>query len=156
MPLAAELPEDLAVTRDACVTMLRKHPPGIDRNSALSALGRLGQPSLPKKVAHRVAIVESKLGGRFLNLQFVASMAVKCRNYFVHGNSGDIEYPKVEPFIPFLTDALEFIFATSDFIDAGWDAQRWNSDMHSWGHSFARFRSEYDMALAELRRATDT
>lgn len=155
VPLAAELPEDLAVTRDACVTMLRKHPPGIDRNSALSALGRLGQPSLPKKVAHRVSIVESKLGGRFRDLQFVASMAVKCRNYFVHGNSGDIEYPKVEPFMPFLTDALEFIFAASDFIDAGWDAQRWNSDTHGWGHSFARFRSEYNVALAELRRVTD-
>ena len=154
VPLATGLPEDLATTRDVCAEMLRKHPPGIDRDSALSALGRLGQPSLPKKVAHRASIVESRLGGRFPDLRFVASVAVKCRNYFVHGSSGDIDFRHVEPLVPFLTDALEFIFAASDFIEGGWDAQRWNSEAHGWGHGFARFRSEYDSALAELRRAT--
>jgi len=154
VPLAVELPDDLAATRDACIAMLRKHLPGIDRNSALSALGRLGAPSLPKKVAHRASIVESKFGGRFSDLQFAASVAVKCRNFFVHGSSGDIDYPTVERFMPFLTDTLEFVFAASDFIDAGWDPQRWNSEAHGWGHSFARFRGEYDTALAELRRAT--
>jgi hypothetical protein len=62
VPLAAELTVDLASTRDKCAEMFRKHPHGIDRDSALSALGRLGQPSLPKKVAHRVSIVESQGG----------------------------------------------------------------------------------------------
>lgn len=155
VPPAVELPDDLAATRNACATMFRKHSPGIDRNSVLSALGRLGTPSLPKKVAYRVSIIESKFGGRFPDLQFVASVAVKCRNFFVHGSSGDIDYPTVERFIPFLTDALEFVFAASDFIEAGWDAQRWNQDSHGWGHSFARFRCEYDTVLAELRRATN-
>lgn len=154
VPLAAELAVDLAATRDACVAMFRNHPSGVDRNSALSALGRLGQPSLPKKVAHRVSVIESKLPGIFPDLQFVASVAVKCRNFFVHGNSGDIEYREVEPLMPFLTDALEFIFAASDFMEAGWDAQRWKSAGGSWGHSFARFRGEYESALAELRHAT--
>lgn len=153
VPLGAELEVDLAATRDACVAMFRKHPPGVDRNSALSALGRLGQPSLPKKVAHRVSVIESKLPGIFPDLQFVASVAIKCRNFFVHGSSGDIEYQKVEPLVPFLTDALEFIFAASDFMQAGWDAQRWTSAGGSWGHSFARFRGDYEVALAELRRA---
>jgi hypothetical protein len=87
-------------------------------------------------------------------LLFVAIVAVKCRNFFVHGSSSDIDYQKVEHLMPFLTDTLEFIFVASDFIDAGWDAQRWNSDAHGWGHNFARFRSEYEMALAELRHAT--
>lgn len=156
VPLAAELNGDLASTRNACVEMLRKHPHGIDRDSALSALGRLGQPSLPKKVAHRVSIVESKLTGRFPDLLFVAGVAVKCRNFFVHGSSSDIDYRKVEHLMPFLTDTLEFIFAASDFIDAGWDSQRWASDAHGWGHNFARLRSEYEMALGELRHATST
>lgn len=154
VPLSAELPGDLGATRDSCAAMFREHPPGIDRDSALSALGRFGKPSLPKKVAHRVSIVESRLGGRFPDPQFVASVAVNCRNFFVHGSSGDIEYLRVASLVPFLTDALEFIFAASDLIDAGWDAQRWDSDGHGWGHGFARFRSEYDTALAELRRAT--
>ena len=154
VPLSSELPEDLAATRDTCAAMFRQHPAGIDRNSALSALGRLGKPSLPKKVAHRASIVELSFGGKLPDLQFVASVAIKCRNFFVHGNSDDIEYAKVEPLVPFLTDALEFIFATSDFIDAGWDATRWSSGAHGWRHSFGRFRSEYDKALAELRRVT--
>lgn len=153
VPLTAELSEELAATRNASIEMFRKHPPGIDRNSALSQLGRLGKPSLPKKVAHRASIVASKLGGHFQDLQFVASVAVKCRNFFVHGSSDDIDYQKVETFVPFLTDTLEFIFAASDFIDAGWDAQRWCSVGHSWGHSFARLRSEYEEALSELRSA---
>jgi hypothetical protein len=154
VPLGTELPSELAATRDACAAMFLKYPPGIDRNSALSALGRLGKPSLPKKVAHRVSIVESRLGARFPDLQFVASVAVKCRNFFVHGSSDDIDYPRVEPLVPFLTDALEFVFAASDLIDAGWNAQRWDSNGHGWGHNFARFRSEYSMALLELRRVT--
>ena len=153
VPLSAELPKDLAATRDACAEMFRQHPSGIDRNSALSALGRLGKPSLPKKVAHRVSIVELSFAGMFPDLQFVASVAIKCSNFFVHGSSDDIDYIKVEPLLPFLTDTLEFIFAASDFVDAGWDAKRWSSGAHGWGHSFARFRSEYDMALTELRRA---
>lgn len=154
VPTLASLPDDLATTRDACVRMLRGHPPGIDRDSALSALGRLGQPSLPKKVAHRASIVESKLGARFPNLQFAAKVAVGIRNFFVHGSGGGIHYSKVEHLVPFLTDTLEFIFAASDFIDAGWDAHRWDSEAHGWGHTFSRYRSEFDAAIAELLRAT--
>jgi len=35
--------------------------------------------------------------------------------------------------VPFLTELLSFIFAASDFIEGGWDAQRWNSEAHGWG-----------------------
>src|SRR5690606_30005753 len=102
VPQAAELPADLAATRDECIALLRQHERGGDRDSALGALGRLGQPSLPKKVAHRVAVVESTvLGKRLPDLQFVASVAVKCRNFFVHGNSDGIDFLKIEPSVPF-------------------------------------------------------
>ena len=127
-------------------------PAGIDRKRALSALGRLGKPSLPKKVAHRVAIIDSQLGELFPELQFVTSIAVRCRNFFVHGSSTDFDYQKIEPFVPFLTDSLEFVFAASDFIDAGWDAKRRETCLQGRGHSFARFRAGYDMQLAELQR----
>lgn len=156
VPLVAGLPEDLASTRDACVALFRKHPTGIDRNGALDALGRLGKPSLPKKVGYRVAIVESKLADRFPHLLFVSSVAIKCRNFYVHGSSGNIDFRKVESLMPFLTDALEFIFAASDFIEAGWDAQRWAGGGHGWGHSFSRFYVDYGIALAQLQRATSS
>jgi len=153
VPVPGELSADLASTRDACAAEFRKLPLSIDRNSVLSALARVGKPSLPKKVAFRVAMVESKFGARFPELPMVANLAVKCRNVLVHGSSGDIDYARVEPFIPFLTDALEFIFAASDFIEAGWDAARRNSEGHGWGHNFARFRNEYNPALSQLRAA---
>lgn len=153
VPRAYDLPAELAATRDQCVTLLSKHPSGIDRNSALSALGRLGYPSLPKKVAHRTAIVDSHTARAFPDLQRVLYIAVKCRNYFVHGNSDDIEYSKVEPFVPFLTDALEFVFAASDLIDAGWEPKRWLSQGGGWGHGFARFRSDYRVTVEALNKA---
>jgi hypothetical protein len=150
-PPTVGISDDLASTRDTSVVAFRKLPASSDRDSALSALGRIGKPSLPKKVAYRIGVLEPKLGSRFPDLQFVASTAVKCRNFLVHGSSGDVDYAKVERLVPFLTDALEFIFSASDFIEAGWDAQRWASNAGGWGHNFSRFRSEYDRALALLR-----
>lgn len=154
VPLTSSLSDEMTAARNSCRALFRKLPNGIDRSSALDALGRLGKPSLPKKISYRISLISAELDDTFPELQFVASVAVKCRNLFVHGSSGDIDYSKVEPFMPFLTDSLEFIFACSDLIDAGWDAKRWNSDFHGWGHSFARYRSEYIETLAELKRAT--
>ena len=64
-----------------------------------------------------------------------------------------IDFPTIEPFVPFLTNALEFIFAASDFIDAGWDAAKWYPNAGGWGHNFARFRNEYVGTLAALKLA---
>jgi hypothetical protein len=153
LPPNTSLEYELAKTRDECIQMLRKLPQSADRNGALSALGRLGQPSLPKKVAYRASIVEKILGARFPDLQYVANTAVKCRNFYVHGSSGDIEFAKVEPLVGFLTDALEFIFATSDLIEAGWDAARWYTKPKGMGHTFARFSLNYDISFLELRKA---
>nr|VFK30821.1 MAG: hypothetical protein BECKMB1821G_GA0114241_10711 [Candidatus Kentron sp. MB]VFK34393.1 MAG: hypothetical protein BECKMB1821I_GA0114274_107014 [Candidatus Kentron sp. MB]VFK76494.1 MAG: hypothetical protein BECKMB1821H_GA0114242_105914 [Candidatus Kentron sp. MB] len=54
-----------------------------------------------------------------------------------------------------ISDTLEFVFAASDLIEAGWDAARWNRDSHGTGHTFAQFRSIYDIRLEELKRATE-
>ena len=154
VPNAAKLSDELVSARDECRARFRKLQPGIDRDSVLNVLGRVGKASLPKKIAHRTAIVEAKLGHKFPDLQFVLGVAVKCRNFFVHGNSEDIDYLKVEPLMPFLTNALEFVFAASDLIEAGWDAKRWSADFYGNGHSFARFRGEYKTSLSELRQRT--
>jgi hypothetical protein len=71
----------------------------------------------------------------------------------VHGGSEDFNFSAVEPFMSFLTDSLEFVFAASDLIEAGWDVTHWNSEPHGDGHTFARFRNSYDIGLAELKRA---
>jgi hypothetical protein len=153
-PESIPLDIELSKTRDECSRLLRRHPRSPDRDNALVALRKFGEPSLPKKVAHRTSMVEAKLGARFPDLQFVVNIAVKWRNYYVHGDSGSLNIDKIEPLTNFLTDALEFVFAASDLIEAGWDAVRWNSEPKGWGHSFARFRDAYDIGLMELRRAT--
>lgn len=153
VPLPTTLPVDLAESQAACIAILRKHAASQDRDSAISALTRMGKPSLPKKVQHRTALVEKHFGPRFAELSYVIKVAVQCRNYFVHGGSDDFQFNAVEPFMSFLTDALEFVFAASDLIEAGWDAAQWNREPHGIGHNFARFRGDYDIGLAELKRA---
>lgn len=73
-PPAVEVGADLVSARDASVAAFRKLPVSSDRDSALSALGRIGKPSLPKKIAYRIGVLQPKLGSRFPDLQFVASI----------------------------------------------------------------------------------
>lgn len=154
VPAKNQLSLELAEAKLACRELLRKIPQGVDRDSVLGALGRMGQPSLPKKVVYRATIVESQLGDKFPDLAFAAVIAVKLRNYFVHGSLDGLEYEKIEPFLPFLTDTLEFVFAASDLIDSGWNAQHWLRSSHGSGHSFSRFLTGYTHQLGELRVAT--
>ena len=153
VPLKVESEAAFLQTVSEFKAKLKGHLESIDRNSILNALGRIGKPSLPKKVSHRVAIIDQSIGSVFPELEFVANVAVKCRNYYVHGSSGDLDFEKVEPFIPFLTDALEFVFSASDLIDSGWDAKSWSANHYGWGHSYTRFRAEYLVGVQQLRDA---
>lgn len=150
---ALPLSEDLILAREECRKIFKRLSPGPERNGILGALGRMHVPSLTKKVLHHVDVVNSKLAKRFPNLSVAAIAAVKCRNYFVHGSSDNFDFPKLEPFVPFLTDALEFVFATSDLINAGWDAEAWGNRHYSVGHSFTRFRWGYQEQIACLEQA---
>lgn len=153
VPTRTTLNENLAKFQTDCLKILKKVPPSVDRDSVISALKRMGEPSLPKKIQYRTSIIEKNFGFRFEALPQIVKIAVQTRNYFVHGPSDDFDYSTVEPFLCFLTDALEFIFAASDLIEAGWDAALWNSKPHGRGHSFSRFKNEYALASAELKRA---
>lgn len=148
-----QLPQELVEAKRACRSILKKLPSGVDRDSVLGSLGRMGKPSLPKKVAHRAAIVESQFGTKLPYLTFTTGIAVKIRNYFVHGSLDGLEYEKIEPFLPLLTDALEFVFAASDLIDAGWNAKQWSTRPHGYGHSFSRFLAEYRNLIGGLMDA---
>ena len=152
VPLASEMPAELAAAQIECLAMFKKQPRGIERDGIIRDLSRMAKPTLPKKVLHRVSIVERHLGHRFPELALVTRIAVKCRNFLVHGASDDFDYVAVEPLTSYFTDALEFIFAASDLIEAGWDARAWNSGGSVGGHSFSRFRDSYDMSLAELKK----
>ena len=152
-PTATKLPEEVAAAQSECLVILKRLVPGIERDSAINAIKRMPKPSLPKKVLHRTKVVQNYFGSRLLELDLVAKTAVQCRNYFVHGGSSDFDFTAVEPLISFLTDTLEFIFGSSDLIDAGWDGGAWNAEMHGQGHPFARFKSQYDESLGALKLA---
>lgn len=147
--VSTELSAAVAETK----SLFRKLPKSAERNSVLDALGRLGKPSLPKKVYARVKIVDEQLAWAFPDLHMAAIVAIKYRNYFVHGSSSDLDIERLEHFLPFLTNLLEFIFSVSDFIEAGWDALSWSKSEFGSGHSFSRFRREYLPALSELKAA---
>jgi len=153
VPLPRILPTELAKSRDACLAILKKHEASQDRDSAISALKRMGKLSLPQKVQYRAALVEKHFRPRLAELSDVVKLAVRCRNYFVHGGSNGFNVNAIEPFMSFLTDALEFVFAASDLIEAGWEATQWAHEPHGIGHNFARFLGDYEAQLVELRRS---
>src|SRR6185312_8639308 len=151
-PSASRLSQDLVLAQQKCRKIFKQLTPGAERDSMLGALGRMHVPSLTKKVLHHVDVVNGKLGKWFPDLSMIAITAVKCRNYFVHG-SDDFDFPKLEPLVPFLTDALEFVFATSDLITAGWDADAWGNRHYSAGDSLTRFRWGYREQIVRLKQA---
>ena len=153
VPREIPLPVDLTNSRDVCLKIIKCCPKSHERDSAIQALKRMSKPSLKRKILHRAAILKECLHPEFDEIEIVIDIAVKCRNYFVHGPNDDFNFTVIEPFQSFLTNTLEFIFATSDLIEAGWDASAWHkrSFMPS-GHSFARFIDEYHYALPELKR----
>lgn len=153
VPAASSLSPEVAKAQKECREIFKKLASGVERDSILGALGRLNKPSLTKKVLHRVAIVNNEFGNRFPDLDLIAKTAVKFRNFFVHGGSDGFDYAKLEPLMPFLTDALEFIFATSDLICAGWNAVAWCDKHYGFGHSFTRFRWSYRTNADLLKEA---
>jgi hypothetical protein len=111
------------------------------------------KPSLPKKVLYRTNIVLSRFGSKLADLNLVVQTAVKFRNFYVHGGASGLDIKAIQPLSSFLTDSLEFVFAASDLIEAGWDAGKWSNGYLSHGHSFSRFMSDYSERLNELRVA---
>ena len=54
-------------------------------------------------------------------------------------------------FSVFFTDTLEFIFAASDLIEAGWDIEKWISRGTTMSHPFGRYRVNYEANLNHLK-----
>jgi hypothetical protein len=148
-PLSEEIVEAQKTSRAAFL----KLPDSPERSSVLGALGRLGKNTLKQKIRSRAKLVSDATGDRFPELELVANEAVNCRNYFVHGTESKILYSESNDFLSFLTETLEFIFAASDLIDAGWDIGAWCKEGTTMSHPFSRYRVNYAMALAHLKSA---
>jgi hypothetical protein len=51
----------------------------------------------------------------------------------------------------FFTDTLEFVFATSELIEAGWDMKAWIAHGTSMTHPFGRYWGTYGDRLRALK-----
>lgn len=150
-PAEALLSAEEKNAREAARTLFLALPPSIERNSVLSALGRMGKSSLKRKIRHRAQLLIDTADGRFPELNLVCDEAVNCRNYYVHGGNPAFDYADNAAVRTFLTDTLEFVFVTSDLIEAGWNCRKWLGRGSSMSNPFARYHVNYSSGLEHLR-----
>lgn len=147
-PLEADVLDAKAVARRA----FRSLAASPERDSILSALGRLGRPTLRSRIRQRAEIVSKALREPLADLDLVVDEAVKCRNYYVHGSPGSFSYAEHIGITTFFTRALEFLFAASDLIDAGWDIAAWQRRSGVMTHPFRLVVHQWSEIAAEIRK----
>lgn len=142
LPEDVQLPSDFLEAVSETLARFKMLPKTDYRDSLVGHLGRLQKPSLPSKLYHRSKLISSQAQDLFPHLDEVLRIGGQFRNFIVHGGN-KFDYKKYELLVPFLTDTLEFVFAASDLIDAGWDFDQWITD-DIWGdHQFTKFRRMY-------------
>lgn len=150
LPPDVPLSEGLKSATDRCSQILKELPQGPERDSVLGALGRIRKSNLKNKIRHKAKLLVEAVGERFPDLPTVIDEAVNCRNYYVHGGKPRFEYG-TSGMLYFLTDTLEFVFAVSDLIEAGWDVRAWCETPTSMSHPFGRYRVGYPENLRRLQ-----
>ena len=156
VPVSVSLTQELTDAKKASRDLFRKLPQSAERESILNALGRLGTSTLKHKVRHRAKVILDRIPATFPELELVLDEAVRCRNYFVHGTKGKIDYGDEFDQVIFFTEALEFVFAASDLVECGWDIDAWSKQSSTVSHPFDRFRLDYGLRLDGLKRVLQT
>lgn len=155
LPISAIKPEEpiseeLKQATTHCQLIFKKLPLSPERDSVLGILGRVGKSNLKSKIRDRAQIVMDRVGEKLPELFKVTDEAVNCRNHYVHGSETKVDYEKNLDIVSFLTDTLEFVFAASDLIEAGWDIETWWSRGTTMSHPFGSFRVGYANNLQRL------
>jgi ApeA N-terminal domain 1/Apea-like HEPN len=152
VPVDVELSEEQKSARDAARKAFRALPPSAERDSVLGALGRMGKSSLKHKIRHRAKWVLDHAGAQFPELTTVCDEAVNCRNFYVHGTEPVFDYEANSDARSFFADTLEWVFAASDLVEAGWNIDAWLGRGSSMSSQFARYHVNYRLGLQELNR----
>jgi len=151
VPPYVPLSEELKCAKEKCNTIFKELPASPERDSVLSALGRVGKSMLKNKIRHRGKLLIDAVGERFPDFYTVTNEAVNCRNHYVHGGEPRFDYENHLEVRHFFNDILEFLFAASDLIEAGWDVKAWCATPTSMSHPFGRYRVNYLENLRMLK-----
>jgi len=150
-PSVADLTPEVRHARDQSRALFKTLPPSLERNAMLQALGRIGKSSLKHKIRHRAQPIIAAMGNQLRDLEIVIDEAVNCRNYYVHGTPCAIMHDDHLATAAFLNDTLEFVFAVSELIEAGWDMADWCGRGSGLSHPFAGYRNHYEGNLQTFR-----
>ena len=152
VPSKIKLSAGLECARDQCKSIFKKlKEKTSERARLLDALGRIGQSSLREKIIYRSRLLIEQIGDQIPDIDKVIKAAVECRNHYVHGSESRIDYSKNRETEFFLTDTLEFVFAASDLIEAGWDIKKWYQNRAGPPHPFAEYLNNYKEQLEKLK-----
>lgn len=147
VPPDVQLSEKLQSAKADCQKIFTGLPKSAERDSILSALGRLGKSALKHKIRHR----SQHLLGLFRDIHLITDEAVNCRNHYVHGSVPRFDYSNNADTTIFFTSTLEFVFGTSDLVEAGWSITNWKNKSTTISHPFAEYRATYDKNLETLK-----
>ena len=152
IPEDHSVPPEIEDAKKAAKEIFAKLPDSAERHSILSELGRIGKRKLKHKIRHRARKITDSEPNRFPDLTLVTDEAVNCRNHYVHGGDAKIDYGAnfFETFA-FFTDTLEFVFAASDLMEAGWNMKAWAAKGSSLSHPFSRYCYGYKQSLQRLK-----
>ena len=151
VPPDVQLSPELNDAKEACRNIFKALQRSPERDSVLGALGRVGKSNLKQIIRHRAQPVIDAVGKKFQELFMVTDEAVNCRNHYIHGSEPCFNYSDNFNTVIFFTETLEFVFAVSDLIEAGWDVNAWSELSTTMSHPFARYRINYAMHLQELK-----
>ena len=152
VPRNMELSKELKCAKENCRTIFKNLPKSPERDSVLSVLGRIGKSVLKHKIRHRGQLLIDVAGERLPDLFTVTDEAVNCRNHYIHGSEPSFDYSANLETVFFFTDTLEFVFATSDLIEAGWDLKAWTKGIETmFYHPFAKYLNNYTKNLQTLK-----
>ena len=115
--------------------------------------GRPGKKiTLKEKVVRRARHVKELIGDRIPDFDVVTEEAVNCRNRYVHGDSDRARtYCDEKSARVFLTNTLEFAFAASDLVEAGWNIRTFVEAEKTISHPFLGYLKGYEENLKKLK-----
>lgn len=151
-PAVGKLSDEVERKRNRCKEIIMELSHGDERTQILSTLKFWGS-ALRDKVECRSKIVNNAIGFHLPGLDDVVRIALKARNFYVHGSDYAHEY--FQELFEFLTDTLEFVFIASDLIECGWNARAWIARKPSFGNPLARYVYSYSRNVILFKTASE-